>query len=103
MSSQALPLDTSPKNYRPVEPLSPAEDAKAQQHLKDEGNLPRHIAIIMDGDRRWADAHNLPRTDGHRTNWGGEQPWYPSDHYPVIAELEFEAPPVAGKRAHDAV
>ena len=66
MSSQALPLDTSPKNYRPVEPLSPAEDAKAQQHLKDEGNLPRHIAIIMDGDRRWADAHKLPRTDGHR-------------------------------------
>ena len=66
MSSQALPLDISPKDYRPVKPLSPAEDAKAQRRLKDEGNLPRHIAIIMDGDRRWADEHNLPRTDGHR-------------------------------------
>ena len=66
MSAQALPLDTSPKDYQPVKPLSPAEDTKAQQRLKDEGNLPRHIAIIMDGDRRWADEHNLPRTDGHR-------------------------------------
>ena len=66
MSAQALPLDTSPKDYQPVEPLSPADATKAPQRLKAEGNLPRHIAIIMDGDRRWADEHNLPRTDGHR-------------------------------------
>ena len=66
MSTQALPLDIPPKEYQPVEPLSPEEDARAQQCLRDEGNLPRHIAIIMDGDRRWADEHNLPRTDGHR-------------------------------------
>jgi undecaprenyl diphosphate synthase len=28
--------------------------------------LPRHIAIIMDGNGRWAAAHGLPRHDGHR-------------------------------------
>lgn len=28
--------------------------------------LPRHIAIIMDGNGRWAKKRNLPRTDGHR-------------------------------------
>ena len=28
--------------------------------------MPRHIAIIMDGDRRWATANDLPKTDGHR-------------------------------------
>ena len=28
--------------------------------------LPRHIAIIMDGNRRWAKAHYLPRIEGHR-------------------------------------
>jgi len=28
--------------------------------------LPRHIAIIMDGNGRWAKARSLPRVEGHR-------------------------------------
>lgn len=28
--------------------------------------LPQHIAIIMDGNRRWARAHNLSVSDGHK-------------------------------------
>ena len=28
--------------------------------------LPRHIAIIMDGNGRWAEKHSLKRIDGHR-------------------------------------
>lgn len=28
--------------------------------------LPRHIAIVMDGNRRWARAHFLPSVEGHR-------------------------------------
>jgi undecaprenyl diphosphate synthase len=27
---------------------------------------PRHVAIIMDGNRRWAKARNLPSVEGHR-------------------------------------
>lgn len=27
---------------------------------------PRHIAIIMDGNGRWAKARGLPRTAGHK-------------------------------------
>jgi undecaprenyl diphosphate synthase len=27
---------------------------------------PRHIAIIMDGNGRWAQARGLPRVEGHR-------------------------------------
>ena len=30
------------------------------------GELPRHIAIIMDGNGRWAQSRDLPRIEGHR-------------------------------------
>ena len=33
------------------------------QHLK---NVPRHVAIIMDGNGRWAKQRGLPRIEGHR-------------------------------------
>ena len=32
----------------------------------DKKNIPQHIAIIMDGNGRWAQKRNLPRTEGHR-------------------------------------
>lgn len=34
--------------------------------MTDKDNIPRHVAIIMDGNGRWAKKHNLPRTAGHR-------------------------------------
>jgi undecaprenyl diphosphate synthase len=34
--------------------------------LRQRGNLPRHIAIIMDGNGRWAKARGVPRLMGHR-------------------------------------
>ena len=32
----------------------------------DKGRLPRHIAVIMDGNGRWAKKRGLPRTAGHK-------------------------------------
>ncbi|WP_069997485.1 isoprenyl transferase [Cellulosilyticum sp. I15G10I2] len=32
----------------------------------DETKVPTHVAIIMDGNGRWAKEHNLPRNEGHR-------------------------------------
>ncbi len=37
---------------------------KRKYHL-DENNLPEHIAIIMDGNGRWAKKRGLPRSAGH--------------------------------------
>lgn len=34
--------------------------------LEGEKSLPKHIAIIMDGNGRWAAQHRLPRLEGHR-------------------------------------
>jgi len=39
---------------------------KSQVPAIDPANLPRHIAVIMDGNGRWATARRLPRTAGHR-------------------------------------
>ena len=34
------------------------------------GALPRHVAIIMDGNGRWAAQRHLPRVEGHRAGIG---------------------------------
>lgn len=36
------------------------------EELKARGNLPRHVAVIMDGNGRWAKARGVPRLFGHR-------------------------------------
>jgi undecaprenyl diphosphate synthase len=37
-------------------------------HLSPEAkaSLPKHVAVIMDGNGRWAKQHGLPRVEGHR-------------------------------------
>ncbi|MCX7877931.1 MAG: isoprenyl transferase [Ignavibacteria bacterium] len=42
------------------------EDKKIQDALKQSGEIPVHIAIIMDGNGRWAEMKRKPRTFGHR-------------------------------------
>lgn len=41
-------------------------DEKSLRALLDPQNLPRHIAVIMDGNGRWAARQHLPRIAGHR-------------------------------------
>lgn len=40
-----------------------SEDGNA---LKEPLNIPRHVAVIMDGNGRWAVKRHLPRIEGHR-------------------------------------
>jgi undecaprenyl diphosphate synthase len=42
------------------------EDKKQQDLLKKSGEIPRHVAIIMDGNGRWAQQKHKHRTFGHR-------------------------------------
>lgn len=42
------------------------EDAALQEALRARGDLPVHVAIIMDGNGRWARQRNRPRVVGHR-------------------------------------
>jgi len=41
-------------------------DELLQAQLKKSGEIPTHIAIIMDGNGRWAKSHGLPRFAGHK-------------------------------------
>lgn len=41
------------------------EDKKLQQTLQHSGEIPCHIAIIMDGNGRWAKRRGMPRIAGH--------------------------------------
>jgi len=42
-------------------PIKNIEDS-----IINKNNIPKHIAIIMDGNGRWAKAHSLPRIAGHK-------------------------------------
>lgn len=39
--------------------------------MSQESSLPRHVAIIMDGNGRWASQRGLPRLEGHRAGARG--------------------------------
>jgi undecaprenyl diphosphate synthase len=43
-----------------------ADAAALKQQILASGELPRHVAIIMDGNGRWARQRALPRVMGHR-------------------------------------
>ena len=44
----------------------PNSDKLLQEELKKSGEMPAHIAIIMDGNGRWAKRKGLPRAAGHK-------------------------------------
>jgi len=42
------------------------EKEKLKQQILLKGNIPKHVAIIMDGNGRWAKKRGLPRIAGHK-------------------------------------
>jgi undecaprenyl diphosphate synthase len=44
----------------------PARTTDLKQAVVSRGKMPVHVAIIMDGNGRWAQKRGLPRTAGHR-------------------------------------
>lgn len=45
---------------------APGTPERALLETLDLGRLPRHVAVIMDGNGRWAKQRHLPRVEGHR-------------------------------------
>ena len=49
-----------------ADPYRDLDDEQLAQRLSEREGLPRHVAIIMDGNGRWAGRRRLPRVAGHR-------------------------------------
>jgi undecaprenyl diphosphate synthase len=49
----------------PTDPAVICDEEAHKARVLARGNLPRHVAIIMDGNGRWASQRGLPRTEGH--------------------------------------
>ena len=74
----SIPRDRSARvpggSENPVRVPEAGECAPGPRELQDAGNgehcapdrLPRHLAVVMDGNGRWAHRRRLPRFEGHR-------------------------------------
>jgi undecaprenyl diphosphate synthase len=53
------------KRSRPVRPPNPHPSGVTPPPI-DRDLVPRHVAVVMDGNGRWAKHRGLPRTEGHK-------------------------------------
>jgi len=58
-------LSKTSRESRPVRPPDPHPSGARPPAIPPE-LVPRHVALVMDGDGRWAKKRGLPRTEGHK-------------------------------------
>ncbi|HWR86475.1 MAG TPA: isoprenyl transferase [Rhodoglobus sp.] len=54
------------RTHPKAEPFKPIDWTGLQPPELPKGAVPDHVALVMDGNGRWANARGLPRVEGHR-------------------------------------
>jgi len=62
------PFSRSPKpfTHRDAVPFKPLDWTGLYPSALPSGAVPGHVAVVMDGNGRWANARGLPRVEGHK-------------------------------------
>jgi len=55
--------------------------------MQNESSLPRHVGLIADGNRRWANEHGLPSFEGHRKGFEAGKKIIETAHARGISEF----------------
>jgi undecaprenyl diphosphate synthase len=61
----ARPTDAPPIAHEPTDPASASRMGPEPELIVPAREMPKHVAIIMDGNRRWAKAHGVSDLEGH--------------------------------------
>lgn len=59
-------MTPKPYTHRDAVPFRPLDWTGEQPPAFPKGAVPAHVAIVMDGNGRWANRKGLPRVEGHR-------------------------------------
>ena len=94
---------------KPLDIIFPNPPSGLAPEALDAARIPEHIAVIMDGNGRWAKKRALNRLKGHKAGIEAvretirERSWRSLPDHLLVLDRELEAPSRGSRRAYGSV